>query len=79
MQNDAGECSVLLMLTFTSAFVTVDCHVLIDRVRYWVSVSGSHHIYLNEPLPLRFRALHGQASAYVSELLYQYSTSPIGF
>uniref|UniRef100_A0A669DHZ7 Reverse transcriptase domain-containing protein n=1 Tax=Oreochromis niloticus TaxID=8128 RepID=A0A669DHZ7_ORENI len=41
MQNDAGKCSVLLMLDLTSAFDTVDHYMLLERLKYWVGVSGS--------------------------------------
>uniref|UniRef100_A0A669BKN7 Reverse transcriptase domain-containing protein n=1 Tax=Oreochromis niloticus TaxID=8128 RepID=A0A669BKN7_ORENI len=41
MQNDAGKCSVLLMLDLTSAFDTVDHYILHERLKYWVGVSGS--------------------------------------
>uniref|UniRef100_A0A669C582 Reverse transcriptase domain-containing protein n=1 Tax=Oreochromis niloticus TaxID=8128 RepID=A0A669C582_ORENI len=41
MDNDAGKCSVLLMLDLTSAFDTVDHHILIERLKKWVGVSGT--------------------------------------
>lgn len=41
MHSDAGKCSVLPMLGLTSDFDTVDSHIVLDRLRYWVGVSWS--------------------------------------
>lgn len=41
MRCGAGECSVLLMLDLTSTFDTVDHHILLDRLRHWVGISGA--------------------------------------
>lgn len=52
MSNDAGKCFVLLMLDLTSAFDTVYHHILLERLNYWVGVSGTalewfylHHLW----------------------------------
>jgi len=41
MRSDAGEFSVLLMLDLTSTFDTVGHHIMLDRLKYWVGISGS--------------------------------------
>lgn len=41
MQNDAGKCSIRLMLDPTLAFDMVDHQILLDRLKYWVGVCGS--------------------------------------
>uniref|UniRef100_A0A3P9C9L9 Reverse transcriptase domain-containing protein n=1 Tax=Maylandia zebra TaxID=106582 RepID=A0A3P9C9L9_9CICH len=41
MSNDAGKCSVLLMLDLTSAFDTADNRSLLERLKHWVGVSGT--------------------------------------
>lgn len=40
MAEDAGECSVLVLLDLTAAFDTVDRSVLINTLATWVGVSG---------------------------------------
>lgn len=41
MQNDAGKGFILLVLDLTLVFDTVNRHMLLDRLKYWVGVSGS--------------------------------------
>lgn len=41
MSNDAGKCCVLLMLDLTLAFDTIDHHILLERLKHWVGVSGT--------------------------------------
>ncbi|XDV17601.1 hypothetical protein PO909_023435 [Leuciscus waleckii] len=40
MASDAGLCSVLVLLDLSSAFDTVDHHIMIRRLREWVGISG---------------------------------------
>lgn len=40
MASDVGDCSVLVLLDLSSAFDAVDHHILIKRLRDWVSISG---------------------------------------
>uniref|UniRef100_A0A8C6P1U2 Reverse transcriptase domain-containing protein n=1 Tax=Nothobranchius furzeri TaxID=105023 RepID=A0A8C6P1U2_NOTFU len=39
--SDAGDCSVLVLLDLTAAFDSVDHHLLLERLRDWVGLSGS--------------------------------------
>ena len=41
MSSDASDCSVLVLLDLSSAFDTVDRHVLIKSLREWVGISGT--------------------------------------
>jgi len=40
MKSDAEEYSVLLMLDLTSVFDAVAQHIMLDRLSYWLGISG---------------------------------------
>lgn len=41
MTSDSGECTVLVLLDLSAAFDTVDHHIMLDRLREWVGISGT--------------------------------------
>lgn len=47
MQDDAGECSVVVSLDLSANFETVDHHYLIERLWQWVGISGS--VWIGSP------------------------------
>lgn len=53
MQANAGECSVLVLLDLSAAFDTLDHHILIERLRQRVGISGSQLDWLSSYLSNR--------------------------